>query len=78
VYEYTVKDEQYLFDYDPRVKVLATALFKGVSVPVAWAKQWGNGKVCYIALGHNVEACRSGFFLKLLANAARWAAEPAE
>ncbi len=73
VYEYKVRDEQYLLDYDRRVRVLATALFKGVSRPVAWVKPWGKGKVFYLALGHDVEACRNTLFRKLFINGSQWA-----
>ncbi|MHB9133780.1 MAG: ThuA domain-containing protein [Armatimonadota bacterium] len=73
VYEYTVTDEQYLIDHDTRVRVLATALFRGVPWPVAWAKPWGQGKVFYLALGHNADACRNPFFQSIFTNGAAWA-----
>ena len=56
--EFMVEDEQYITDYDPRVHVLATALYKGIARPVAWTKPWGKGKVFYLALGHDPEACQ--------------------
>jgi len=34
--EFIVTDEQYITDYDPRVHVLASALWKGKAMPVAW------------------------------------------
>ena len=76
VHEYKVTDEQYLLDYDPRVHLLATTVFRGRTWPVAWAKTWGKGRVCYLALGHNIEACRNPFFQQFLINAVRWASEP--
>ncbi len=72
VYEYTVTDEQYLIDYDARVRVLATALFRGVSWPVAWVKPWSKGKVFYLALGHDANACRDAFFQAIFINGAAW------
>ena len=74
VYEYGVTDEQYLIDYDPRVQVLAAALFKGVSWPVAWVKPWGKGRVFYLALGHDVEACKNPFFKQIIKGGIKWAA----
>jgi len=82
-FEYKVKDEQYLLDYDPRVHVLATTVYsgilpkafpKGALWPVAWVKPWGEGRVFYLALGHEAEACRNPFFEAMFANGAKWAA----
>jgi hypothetical protein len=72
--EFNVTDEQYILDYDPRVHVLCSALWKGQAVPVAWTKPWGKGKVFYLALGHNADACRHEMFRLLLARGAKWAA----
>ena len=74
VYEFPVQDEQYLLDYDPRVHVLATTVFRGNAWPVSWVKPWGKGKVFYLALGHHVEACRNRFFRDLFLGGSRWAA----
>lgn len=76
VYEFRVRDEQYLLDYDSRVHLLATTVFKGRLWPVAWAKTWGKGRVCYLALGHDLEACRNRFFQQFMINAIRWTSDP--
>jgi len=72
--EFMVEDEQYILDYDPRVKILCSALWKGEAMPVAWTKSWGKGRVCYISLGHDPKACRQDVFQKLLIRGALWAA----
>lgn len=72
--EFWVTDEQYILDYDPRVQVLASALWKGAAMPVAWTKPWGQGRVFYLALGHDPNACRHETFQLLLQRGARWAA----
>ncbi len=72
--EFFVEDEQYILDYDPRVHVLASALWKGRAMPVAWVKPWGEGRVCYIALGHCPESCRDENFKKMLCQGTMWAA----
>lgn len=77
VYEHKVVDEQYLLDYDPRVRVLAATLFRGRTWPVAWIKRWGQGKVFYLALGHNSKACRNPLFAELFKGGVSWAADPA-
>ena len=72
--EFFVTDEQYILDYDPRVKVLCSALWKGQAMPVAWTKSWGKGRVFYLALGHDPQACRDDNFRLLLERGTLWAA----
>ncbi len=72
--EFMVEDEQYITDYDPRVNILCTALYKGKPYPVAWTKIWGEGRIFYLALGHNPQACRHEKFDKLLTRGSKWAA----
>lgn len=75
--EFLVTDEMYVTDYDPRVDVLATALWKGGTVPVAWTKGWGEaGRVFYLALGHDGPACQHEMFGRLLCAGTAWAATP--
>lgn len=85
VLEFPVCDEQYLTDYDPRVTVLAAASYSGiwpydlshgVQWPVAWVKAWGEGRVFYLALGHNIDACRNPFFKTMFTRGAMWAGTP--
>lgn len=71
--EFMVTDEQYITDYDPRVNVLCSALWKGKAMPVAWTKQWGKGRVFYLALGHSADACKHEMFKLLLQRGAKWA-----
>jgi type 1 glutamine amidotransferase len=76
--EFMVEDEQYILDYDPRVNVLASALWKGTAMPVTWTKPWGKGRVFYLALGHNPQACRHEVFRVLLQRGAKWAGTPTD
>jgi len=76
--EFTVEDEQYILDYDFRVNILCSALWRGKAMPVAWTKPWGKGRVFYLALGHNPEACRQEAFKSLLTRGAYWAGTPGE
>ena len=72
--EFFVEDEQYIMDYDPRVNVLASALWEGEEIPVVWTKSWAEGRVFYLALGHDPEACRNENFKMLLERGTLWAA----
>ena len=71
--EFNVTDEQYITDYDPRVHVLCSGLWKGEKMPVAWTKDWGKGKVFWLALGHDPAACKQDVFKTLLVRGAHWA-----
>ena len=73
IVEFMVTDEQYIVDYDPRVNVLASALWQGRAVPVVWTKDWGKGRVFYLALGHDAAACRHETFGTLLQRGSLWA-----
>lgn len=72
--EFMITDEQYVLDYNPKVTVLANALWKGQTTPVMWTKGWGKGRVFYLALGHDVKAVQQDMFTKLLLRGALWAA----
>ena len=72
--EFFATDEMYVTDYDPRVSILACSLWKGEKVPVVWTKSWGDGRVFYLALGHDGEACRDEHFETLLIRGSLWAA----
>ena len=75
--EFNVTDEQYILDYDRRVNVLASALYQGKMMPVAWTKSWGDGRIFYLALGHDAAACQHENFSLLLQRGAVWASTPA-
>lgn len=76
IVEFMVTDEQYILDYDPRVNVLASALWQGGAMPVVWTKNWGEGRVFYLALGHDAAACRHEMFGTLLQRGSLWASSP--
>ena len=78
IVEFMVRDEQYIVDYDPRVNVLASALWQGRAMPVVWTKDWGKGRVFYLALGHDAAACRHETFGTLLQRGSLWAGAPSE
>ncbi len=71
--EFEAEDELYCIDYDPRVTVLASAMYRGAAMPVCWTKPWGEGRVFYLSLGHDAASCRVPAFGQLLTNGALWA-----
>jgi len=58
--DFKLKSEQYLMHVNPNNKVLATTTFDGrndewgagSTMPVAWKKLYGKGRVFYTSLGH--------------------------
>ena len=73
--DFGVHDEQYIMEYDPKVHILAMAAHEGGEMPVAWTKSWGEGRVYYLALGHDPAACRNEHFAELLLRGISWAVE---
>jgi type 1 glutamine amidotransferase len=85
--DFEVTSEQYYLHVDPVVKVLAVTEFppernmgnlapdgKPVSMPVAWTKLWGKGRVFYSSLGHSAETMRQSEVLEMTARGLEWAA----
>lgn len=74
------KDEIYQYSHwqPEKVRVLMsldmekTNLKRPYHVPVAWVKEYGQGKVYYNNLGHNEATWTKPAFLESVANAVRW------
>ena len=51
---FQMHSEQYYMHVDPSNHVLATTTFEfnGCTMPVAWKRTWGKGRVFYSSLGH--------------------------
>lgn len=53
---FVYQSEQYYLLVDPGVHVLADTVYehegRRITMPVAWTKTWGKGRVFYNALGH--------------------------
>jgi type 1 glutamine amidotransferase len=69
-----VTTEQYYLLVDPGVRVLATMPVEGTTMPVAWTKQYGGGRVFYCSLGHDVAVLDQPDLLELLRRGLLWAA----
>jgi len=58
---FSIHTEQYYMHVDPNVKVLATTQFSGAhddwidgaTMPIAWKKYYGEGRVFYFSIGHD-------------------------
>lgn len=79
--DFDVVSEQYYMHVDPNNKVLATTTFNGdhdfwvdgATMPVAWKKMYGKGRVFYTSLGHQPEVYEVPEALTLLHRGILWA-----
>ena len=81
---FNVTSEQYYLHVDPAVRVLATCRFPvadgphvkngPVDMPTVWTKYYGEGRVCYNALGHQASTVEQPEVLQLLTRGLLWAA----
>jgi predicted dehydrogenase len=72
--DFRITDELYVLDkFNPEaVTVLATATWKSKPQPMAYTKAFGQGKVFYLALGHDERALMHPEFQKLLRRGVDW------
>ena len=69
--------EQYYMHVDPANHVLATTVFQfnGCTMPVAWKKMWGKGRVFYCSLDHVASDFQTPQVLTIQTRGMIWAAE---
>ena len=74
---FTMHSEQYYMHVDPSNHVLATTTFEcnGCTMPVAWKRMWGKGRVFYSSLGHVAADFKVPEALKIIERGMLWAAE---
>ncbi|NIA13567.1 MAG: Gfo/Idh/MocA family oxidoreductase [Nitrospiraceae bacterium] len=72
--DFRITDELYLLDkFDPKaVDVLATAMWKGKTQPIAYTKTYGKGRMFYLALGHDERALLHPEFQKMVRRGVDW------
>jgi len=76
---FAYNSEQYYMMVDPGIHVLADTQYihegRAVTMPAAWVKMWGKGRVFYSALGHDpAEFNKYPEALELTIRGLRWAA----
>jgi type 1 glutamine amidotransferase len=82
--DYDVASEQYYMHVDPANKVLATTHFPTadgphvvngpVEMPVVWTRQFGNGRVFYHSLGHDLKTISAEPTMTMMRRGFAWAA----
>lgn len=69
-----VRSEQYYMHVDPAITVLATTRFGDTVMPVTWIKRYGQGRVFYCSLGHQVDVIAEPTTLEMVTRGMLWAA----
>jgi type 1 glutamine amidotransferase len=82
VNDFSVASEQYYMSTDPNNDVLAETTFDGshlawldgLKSPVAWVRQWGEGRVFYHSIGHAPQDLAGADVRRLTKQGIAWAA----
>lgn len=77
VHDFEMDEEMYNFELDNFCdkEILLTAS-DGISYsPAAWVKRFGNGRVVYLAPGHDINSFKNDSFRSLIRNSALWVLE---
>lgn len=80
--DFPVASEQYYMSVDPNNHVLAETTFNGehfawldgLKSPVAWVRQWGQGRVFYHSIGHAPQDLAGDDVRRLTKQGIAWAA----
>ena len=81
--DFKIKSEQYLMHVNPNNKVLATTTFDGsrdpwidgYTMPVAWKKVYGKGRIFYTSLGHSADVFDIPQAITIVKRGMLWASE---
>ena len=81
--DFKVKSEQYLMHVNPNNKVLATTTFDashdpwidGYTMPVAWKKVYGRGRIFYTSLGHTANVFDIPEAITIVKRGMMWASD---
>ena len=73
VADFEVEDEIYMSAWDPDIHVLATAEWADKQHPMAWVKNYGDGRVFYTTLGHGPNTFERPAMQQVITQGVRWA-----
>ena len=69
---FEVTDEIYISAHEPTLQILATAEWHGKAHPMAWVKQFGEGRVFYTTLGHTADTFQRPAMGQMMVQAVQW------
>ncbi len=72
--DFSLYDEMYhLQSYDPnKVKLLAYTIWQGKEIPMVYIREYGKGRIAYLANGHSLQVWNHPEFQKLLIRSIAW------
>ncbi|MGC8970636.1 MAG: ThuA domain-containing protein [bacterium] len=72
--DFSIYDEMYhLQNYDPsKVKLIAYTIWQGKEIPMVYTKEYGKGRVAYLANGHSLQALSHPELQKLIIRSIAW------
>lgn len=81
--DFAMYGEQYYLHVDPSNDVLATTTFSGeylpwiagAVMPVVWKRYWGEGRVFYCSIGHEVRELNLPQVREIIRRGVRWASK---
>jgi len=75
---FTVRDELYLHDLHPDVRVHYSASCGDEQAPVVWTYLRGAGRVCYVCPGHRAASLHNPSVIEIMQRGLRWAVNAAK
>ena len=69
---FTVRDELYLHELQPDIRVHFTATYQGKAEPMVWTREVGAGRVCYLCPGHRAASMRVPAVQEILRRGVHW------
>ncbi len=74
--DFDIEDERYSYlRVDPAIVPLASQEHDGIEHPILWAKQYGDARIVYDALGHEAHSYASDGHRAIIRGAATWLLE---
>jgi type 1 glutamine amidotransferase len=72
---FTVKDEMYIQECDPSIRVHMVTVDRGVAYPMVWSRLEGKGRVAHVSMGHGPEVWALPQFQRLILQSLAWTSE---
>lgn len=75
IQEFALEEELYMFDFDKfsELTVLMECTNSLLCAPAAWIKQYGLGRVVYLAPGHDIHSFQNTNYQEIILRSALWA-----
>ena len=70
---FSVEDELYIMEPLSPFHTLLTVRYQGKELPIAWVREQGKGRVCYLGLGHTPQVLQLWPVADFICHGCRWA-----